>query len=132
AHDHIGRIGVVVLQIEPGSGRPAHGFRPESKQTQLLRREAAEQPYAGQNTDVLIQRHGVPGKSVWRSLLHGSRRFGDDVKEPAYILRFLSQVFPHWKDRVRSSVSSGTHAFPAYAWSLPNYSPRLPPEGCPA
>jgi len=48
-----------------------------------------------------------------------SGTFGVDhekFKEPACSRRFLSQEFPHWKDRARSSGAAGRHGFPACAW----------------
>ena len=38
------------------------------------------------------------------------------VRERVCIRRFLSQEFPHWKDRVRSSGVTGRHASPACGW----------------
>ena len=61
-HD-IGRVGGIFLAVELAVGQQ-HWFGAEGQQTQLLLREALEEPHAGQDADVVIQRHYVPDRSA--------------------------------------------------------------------
>ena len=68
AFDHdIGGVGVIVLAVKPPVPGQEHGLGAEGEQPQLLLREALEQPHAGQDADIVIQRHSVPGSSAWRT-----------------------------------------------------------------
>src|SRR5690606_11698087 len=57
AHHHIGRVSHIVLAVELALRREIGGFGAEGEQAQLFGREAFEKPHAGQDADIVIQRH---------------------------------------------------------------------------